>query len=75
MDWKLGLLVHDATSHPWVYVGSRTTRSRTVERVFVKCEDGERPSAPPWTYRAVNRETLVRKFPDLGTLWTEESMG
>lgn len=75
MDWKLGLLVHDVAGWPWVYIGCRITSVRSYERRFVKCEAGAKLSAPPWTYQAVKRDTLVAKFPDLEKLWVEEVMG
>lgn len=76
MDWKLGLFVHDAAGWPWVYIGARRTSVRTLSRNFVKCEkESHGPSAPPWAYQAVKRDTLVAKFPDLGKLWVEEVMG
>lgn len=71
MLWNLGLVVHDKDRHPWVYIGFRHTRLGTTERKFVKSEGGEGLSAPPWTYQAVHRETLIKKFPDLEALWPE----
>lgn len=77
MDWRLGLLVHDAAGWPWVYIGAQRTQARTLSRHFVKCELDNRHTAclPPWSYMAVKRDTLVKKFPDLGKLWVEETMG
>lgn len=73
MNWNLGLVVHDTDGHPWIYIGFRITRAGTTERIFVKSENGSQLSAPPWTYRAVHRETLIRKFPDLAEHWIDRT--
>jgi hypothetical protein len=73
MEWKLGLLVHDDKGWPWVYIGARKTTVGTMSRHFVKCEVVSRgPSAQPWLYMAVKRDTLINKFPDLANVWVSE---
>lgn len=71
LSWNLGLVVHDADGAPWVYIGWRRTSVGTTERIFVKARSGPGYSAPPWTYQAVYRPTLVKKFPDLAVMWPE----
>lgn len=77
MNWQLGLVVHDITGWPWVYIGHRVTVIPTIERIFVraKSHNGIAPERLPsetWEYRAVKRETLIMKFPDLAKLWPLE---
>ena len=67
----LGTVVHDATGHPWVYIGVRQTTVGSYEHWFRITVPTPKGAFPDYEYRAVNRSTLIKKFPDLGEHWPE----
>ena len=59
-----GQIVHDAEGNPWVFTNYiRTTTSHQL--YFVKA--GVRRHGAGFDYHATERDTLVRKFPDIET--------
>ena len=77
IGWRLGLVVHDEAGRAWVYYGHRITSVGSIERRFILHAKGRfLPGIVPWMYHAVERETLVRRFPDLASevpekMWRE----
>lgn len=66
IDYILGMICVERTGkhHLWVYVGSRKTRTGTINRVFCRMIDSPRIYWPYclWTYIASNDETIRKKF-------------
>lgn len=60
---KRGQVVHDEHGNAWVYVGFRITAVPSHEHHFACCD--MIGHLGPWTYKAVNRKTLINKFPDI----------
>lgn len=67
----MGLVVHDIKGTAWVYLGFRITSVGSVEHRFHVGMPYPRGYGPDYEYRAVRRETLIRKFPDLAEHWPE----
>lgn len=67
MNWQLGLVVHDQSGCAWVYIGPRLTKSKSIERIFVKASILNGHEHGPWQYQATKWETLCSKFPDLSS--------
>lgn len=66
----LGLVVHDASGHPWVYVG----RHKNGNRCFTATQPLK---TGMWEAGSIfwrkTRVALVKKFPDLADHWSEDT--
>ena len=60
----VGTVVDCKDGNLWVYIGPRETTVKSIEHHFVRC-DNLAWVFDYWTYKAVHRETLERKFPDI----------
>lgn len=68
----LGTVVHDVDGHPWVYYGYRKSTVGSYNHYFRITVPSPKGSWLNYEYNAVNRATLIKKFPDLGEHWPEE---
>jgi hypothetical protein len=66
VEYVLGMICVEQVPkrHLWVYVGSRKTRTGTINRVFCRMIDSPGVHWPYclWTYIASNDETIRKKF-------------
>jgi len=69
VELPLGLVVHDMTGHPWVYLGYRLNKSGSREHRFHATLPLTKGYWPAIEIRAVKRGTLIKQFADLARHW------